>query len=63
MKIKLDLSIYLSVYYSIRKGEIYMSDLVCKSTDCDNVVTCEEGVSSVTCGYCCATIGTSTCND
>ena len=40
-----------------------MNDLICKSDDCESVVSCEEGVSSVTCSYCCATIGTSSCSD
>ena len=35
-----------------------MNDLVCKTDDCSTIVTCEEGVSAVTCHYCCATIGT-----
>ncbi len=36
-----------------------MVDLVCKTDDCDTVVSCDEGVSAVTCSMCCATIGTS----
>ena len=40
-----------------------MNDLVCKSDDCDSVVTCDEGVTSVTCSYCCATMGISSCDD
>ena len=39
-----------------------MNDLVCKTDDCDNVVTCDEGVIAVTCSMCCATIGTSSDN-
>ncbi len=34
-----------------------MIDLVCKTDDCDTVVTCDEGATAVTCSYCCATLG------
>jgi len=34
-----------------------MIDLVCKTDDCDTVVTCEEPATAVTCSYCCATLG------
>jgi len=36
-----------------------MIDLICKTDDCDSVVTCDEGVIAVTCSNCCAHIGTS----
>ena len=40
-----------------------MNDLVCKTDECDNVVTCDEEATAVTRSYCCATIGTSSsCN-
>ena len=39
-----------------------MIELECRSENCENVVCCDEGVISVTCGYCCATLGMS-CND
>ena len=32
-----------------------MNELNCKN--CETVVECEEGVSGVTCSYCCATMG------
>ena len=31
-----------------------MIDLICKTDDCDSVVTCDEGVIAVTCSNCCA---------
>ena len=35
-----------------------MVDINCKTEDCMNFVTCEdENVTSVTCSYCCATMG------
>jgi hypothetical protein len=35
-----------------------MVDINCKTEDCSNFVTCEdETVTSVTCSYCCATMG------
>ena len=37
-----------------------MVDINCKTEDCNNFVTCEdEGVTKVTCSYCCATMGVS----
>ena len=39
-----------------------MNELECRSENCENVVCCDEGVISVTCGYCCATLGVS-CDD
>ena len=36
-----------------------MNELECRNKECGNVVCCDEGVVSVTCGYCCATLGTS----
>ena len=35
-----------------------MNELVCKTDDCDTIVTCEAGVAAITCHYCCANIGT-----
>ena len=32
-----------------------MNELNCKK--CDKPTECEEGVSSITCSYCCATMG------
>ena len=40
-----------------------MNELVCNGEGCEETVTCDEGVVGVTCSYCCATIGTSTCDD
>ena len=34
-----------------------MNELVCKTDECEEVVTCDEDVVSVTCWHCCATIG------
>ena len=34
-------------------GDIF--ELNCK--ECETPTECEEGVSSITCGYCCATMG------
>ena len=36
-----------------------MNELECRNDECGNVVCCDEGVVEVTCGYCCATLGTS----
>ncbi len=41
-----------------------MNELECRNDECGNVVCCDEGVIAVTCGYCCATLGTNTdCNE
>ena len=40
-----------------------MNDLECKSDDCSNIVACEDHVTAVTCSYCCATMGVTTCDD
>ena len=34
-----------------------MIELTCKNENCETSVECEEGVSNVTCSYCCATMG------
>ena len=39
-----------------------MIELVCKTDECDNVVTTEGEVTAVTCSYCCATLGMNTEN-
>ena len=36
-----------------------MNELNCNN--CETPTECEEGVVSITCGYCCATMGV--CND
>ena len=43
------------------KGENSMNELECKTENCNEVVTCEEGVVSVTCSYCCVSVGV--CDD
>ena len=40
-----------------------MNELVCKTDDCDTIVTCEENIVAVTCHMCCATIGTALDNE
>ena len=45
-----------------KKGENVMNELECRNENCEEVVTCDEGVVGVTCSYCCATLGIS-CND
>ncbi len=39
-----------------------MNELVCKTENCDETVLCDEGVTAVTCSYCCATNGVTTCD-
>ena len=34
-----------------------MNELECRNENCEEVVSCEEGVLNVTCSYCCATMG------
>ena len=40
-----------------------MNELECSSNECGNVVPCDEGVIGVTCGYCCATLGITVCEE
>ena len=40
------------------KGVFNMNELNCR--ECDTPTTCEEGVISITCSYCCATMGVCT---
>ena len=34
-----------------------MNELECRNENCEEVVTCDEGVANVRCGYCCAIQG------
>ena len=34
-----------------------MNELECRNENCENVMSCDEGVVNVTCNYCCATMG------
>ena len=34
-----------------------MNELECRNEECNETINCDEGVVSVTCHLCCATIG------